>query len=1054
MNMTRFALDRPVTVLMAFLAVALLGFISWQRLPLELLPSLNYPQITVLTTYENVAPPEIESLLSKSIEEAVGTVQGVRRVASISKEGVSLVTMDFEWGTDTNLSALDVREKIDVIRDALPRDVGNPIIIKFDPTSFPILTLGISGKGSREELTRIASDEIKQKLERIPGVALARISGAVEREILVSVDQGRLYAYGIPISAVVERLKEANFNFPGGSIEKGKSEIRIRTVGQFESLKDLEQVVITKGGGKVPVFLRDVATVTDTFKDRTSSFFVNGERSIGVSVFKQSDSNTVRVAEEALQTVKKLQKDLSSKVGIAIVHNQATFIEDAISDLESAGLLGGLLAFGVLLIFLGSFQSALIIAAAIPISVLGAFALMYMAGISLNIMSLGGLALGVGMLVDNGIVILENIDRHKRYSTSLYQAALEGAVEMKNPVLASTFAHIIVFLPILFVTGLAGKFFTQLALTISFSLLISIVVALALNPMLDARRLSSRRSATDPDSTKGGERDMLPVASAGGGMEKASGQLRRAMEKVMKATGGLYLKMLLLALSSKKKVLLLTLIILAASVALIPLIGKEFIPNVDQGSFVLQVTTPSGTTLETTEEVTGRIREVLSKEPEVKDVFVNIGYDRKEKTEKALGELEPNIAKMTVTLRGERLRTVGEVVNAVRPEITKIPEAEVEYILNQDVTQLLRQKQKAPEILEIRGSDLDTLRVLTGEVALKLRGVGCLGDVQSSLGKEDPEIKVFVDREKAARHRLTVKEIADTVKTAMEGDAASAYRDADQDVDIMVRLRDEDRKSIPNLENVLIHTPSGSEVPLKEVASINQGSRFGQIEHRDLNRVSVVSGNISGVAFSECLDSVKSALAGITPPAEHVITVSDQQEEMNRSFRSLAFALSLSILLVYMLLASLFESFLDPLMIMVAVPLAVVGVILILFLSGKTISLGVYIGGIMLGGIVVNNSIILVDYINTLRKRGIPRAEAVVEAGKARLRPILMTAMTTILGLLPLAVGVGRGSEIRSPLALTVIGGLSTSTFLTLLVIPVIYSLVDEFKTHVSKRRR
>ncbi|MBP1741318.1 MAG: multidrug transporter [Deltaproteobacteria bacterium] len=498
--MTRFALDRPVTVLMAFLAIVLLGFISLQRLSLELLPSLNYPQITVLTSYENVAPPEIESLLSKPIEEAVGTVQGVRSVTSVSKEGVSLVTLDFEWGTETTLSALDVREKIDVIRDALPRDVGNPIIIKFDPASFPILTLGVSGKGSPQELTRIVSEEIKQKLERIPGVALARISGAVEREVLVSVDQGRLYAYGIPISAVVERLKEANFNFPGGSIELGRSEIRVRTVGQFKTLTDLEQVVMTKGGGKVPVFLRDLATVTDSFKDRTSSFFVNGEASIGVSVFKQADSNTVRVAEEVLQTVKKLQRDLSSKVSIVVVHNQATFIQEAISDLESSGILGGLLAFGVLLLFLGSLRSALIIAAAIPISVLGAFALMYMAGISLNIMSLGGLALGVGMLVDNGIVILENIDRHKKHSSSLYEAALTGAVEMKNPVLASTFAHIIVFLPILFVRGLAGKFFTQLALTISFSLLISIVVALALGCRSGAA-LSARTGPESEGST-------------------------------------------------------------------------------------------------------------------------------------------------------------------------------------------------------------------------------------------------------------------------------------------------------------------------------------------------------------------------------------------------------------------------------------------------------------------------------------------------------------------------------------------------------------------------
>jgi HAE1 family hydrophobic/amphiphilic exporter-1 len=1050
MSITKFALDRPVTVLMAFLATALVGFISWQRLPLELLPSLNYPQITILTTYENVAPPEIESLVSKPIEEAAGTVQGVRKISSISKEGVSLVTLDFEWGTDIDLSALDVREKIDAMKDALPKDVSNPVIVKFDPTSLPILTLGVSGKGDLTELTRIANDEIKQKLERIPGVALARVSGAVEREILVAVDQGRLYAYGVPISAVVERLKEANFNFPGGSIEKGRNEIRIRTVGQFASLKDLAQVVVKRQKGEVPVFLSDVARVVDTLKERTSSFSVNGKKSIGVSIFKQADSNTVRVAEEVVQATKKLQKELGSKVDIEVVYNQATFIKDAVSDLQWAGILGGLLAFVVLLVFLGNFQSALIITTAIPISVLGTFALMYMAGISLNIMSLGGLALGVGMLVDNGIVILENIHRHKRFSASLYEAALGGSAEMQNPVLASTFAHVVVFLPIMFVQGLAGKFFVQLALTISFSLLISIVVALALNPMLEARRLSLRSRSVRP----GGHEDEGATQSKSPAEvlpSRFSGQLRGAVDKAMKTATDSYIKMLRFSLSHKKKVLLATMVILAGSMFMIPVVGREFIPNVDQGTFVLKVTMPSGTTLETTERTTNQIQQILAREPEVKDVFVNIGYDRQEKTEKALGGLEPNIASMTVLLRDERRRSVDDVVNAVRPEIEKVPEAEVEYVLNQDVTQLLRQRQKAPEIVEISGPDLKTIKALTDEVTVKLRGVKGLKDIQSSLAKEHPEIQISVDREKAARYRLTVKEIADSIKTAMEGDVATSYRDQGRDVDILVRLRDEDRKSIPNLEKILVHTPSDSDIPLKEVASINQGSRLSQIEHRDLNRVSVVSGNISGVASGDCIQRVTAALAGVVRPPEYSIAVSDQQEEMNRSFRNLAFALSLSILLVYMLLASLFESFVYPLVIMVAVPLAVVGVILILLLSGKTISLGVYIGGIMLGGIVVNNSIILVDYINTLRKRGISRAEAVVEAGKARLRPILMTAMTTILGLLPLAVGVGRGSEIRSPLALTVIGGLTTSTFMTLIAIPVIYSLVEDLKSRVGK---
>lgn len=1044
MKLTKFALDRPVTVLMTFLAVALIGFISWQRLSLELLPSMNYPQITVLTTYENVAPPEIESLVSKPIEEAVGTIQGVRRITSISKEGVSLVTLDFEWGVDTSLSALDVREKIDALRDVLPKDVETPIIVKFDPMSFPIMTLGISGGEDLAELTRIVSDEIKQKIERIPGVALARVSGAVEREILVAVDQGRLFAYGIPISLVVDKLKKANFNFPGGRIEKGNKEIRIRTIGRFENLEDLERVVIAKGKGTIPIFLRDVATVHDIFKEQTSAFVINGKGSIGLSIFKQADSNTVRVADEVNRMLKGLKKDLKPGITVAIVYNQATFIKDAIADLEWAGILGGVLAFLVLLLFLGSFSSAMIITTAIPISVLGAFTLMYMAGISLNIMSLGGLALGVGLLVDNGIVILENIHRHKKNNPNLYEAAITGSNEMQNPVIASTLAHIIVFLPIIFVKGLAGNFFVQLALTISFSLLISILVALALNPMLEARRLLPRHALPDSPKSPG----LLWHLSRP--IRVIMNPLWLAVDTGMKRIADFYLRLLLLALGHKKMVLLLTLLVLALSVSMLPLMGKEFIPDVDQGSFVIKVTTRAGSTLESTKAVASRIQEILSKAPEVKDVFVNIGYDKKEKTEKALGELEPNLARMTVVLTNERKRSVESLVNSVRPKIAGIPEAKIEYVLNQDVTQILRQQQKAPEILEIRGPDLETIRELTHEIIEKIRGVRGLKDIKSSLGEDEPEIQISVDREKAASFKLSIKDIADSVKTAMEGDVATKYHDADQEVDILVRLQDRDRNDIPNLGRILIHTPLNSDIPLKEVAGISHAERLGRIQRRDLNRVSVISANISGVRFSECLEEVKTRLAGISLPPDYIVAISDEQEEMNRSFRNLRFALGLSILLVYMLLASLFESFLYPFIIMFAVPLAAVGVILILFLTGNPMSLGVYIGGIMLGGIVVNNSIILVDYINTLRKNGVSHQEAVVEGGKARLRPILMTALTTILGLVPLAIGLGSGAEIRSPLALTVIGGLTTSTFMTLIVIPIAYSLTEDIRSRVS----
>jgi HAE1 family hydrophobic/amphiphilic exporter-1 len=1043
MKPTKFALDRPVTVLMVFLAVILIGLISWQRLPLELLPSINYPQITILTTYENVAPPEIESLVTQPIEEALGSIKGVRRITSVSKEGISLVTLDFVWGTDTNLSTLDVREKLDTITGTLPNDVGNPIIVKFDPSSFPIMTLGVSGQLDMERLTRIASSDIKPKLERVSGVAMARIGGGVEREIVVAVDQGRLFAYGLPISAVVEKLKESNFNFPGGSIERGKTEIRIRTIGQFETLEDLNNVVLSKTKTDIPVFLRDVAVVQDTFKQKSSSFLINGDKSIGISIFKQADSNTVSVADDLLDEIAALQETLDSRITITIAYNQATFIKDAIVDLELAGILGGILAFSILLLFLRSIGSALIVTTAIPVSVLGVFTLMYMTGLSLNIMSLGGLALGVGLLVDNGIVILENIHRHRRIATDAYHAALLGSEEMQNPVIASTLAHIIVFLPIIFVKGLTGKFFAQLALTISFSLLISILVALLLNPMLAAKRLLANRNNRSIDSHSPAPKERF---------SRILSPLWQMVDTLMRLTENVYLKLLSMTMRNKKKVLFLTLCMLIFSVALLPFMGKEFIPEVDQGNFIMRVSTPMGTGLETTEVIASQLGETVLSLPEVKDVFINIGHDSVDKTEKALGDFEPNIARITVILDEDRKRSVKEVVDDLRPMILKIPDVQTEYILNQNVTQILRQKQAAVEILEISGPDLKTIEDVTQTIINKLKKIEYLKDVKSSLSGDETEVKISIDREKAAGFKLSVKDIADTLKTAMEGEQATKFHDADQEIDIVVKLREQDRENISMLKNILIHTPFNSNVSLNELADTALSSRQRDIQRRDLKRVSVISSNIMGLSFSEVIEKVKAALDDIILPPDTFISYSADQVEMNRSFQNLKFALIFSILLVYMLLASLFESFLNPFIIMFAVPLAVVGVILILFITGLHISLGVYIGSIMLGGIVVNNSIILLDYTERLRKKGMPYMEAVLQSGRVRLRPILMTALTTILGLMPLAIGFGGGSELRRPLAVTVIGGLTTSTFMTLVIIPVIYALVQELKTKKIRR--
>ena len=660
--------------------------------------------------------------------------------------------------------------------------------------------------------------------------------------------------------------------------------------------------------------------------------------------------------------------------------------------------------------------------------------------------------MGVGLLVDNGIVVLENIHRHRQYIPDVNRAVMTGADEMQNPILASTFAHIIVFLPIIFVKGLAGKFFVQLALTISFSLLISVLVALMLNPMLEAKMISFKSAGTGHARTSQSKGHLLSMT---GRLTESSRRILNmilkpvwnGMDRGMQLLEKHYIENLVLALNYRKMVLGVTFLIFAASFIMIGGMGKEFIPAVDQGSFNVKITTPPGTTLGGTAAIVRQVGKIFLEINEVQDVFVNIGYDRYEKTEMAFADVTENSGRMTVILKKGRNLSVEEIVNLARPQLTGIPGAKIEYVLNQDVSRFLALKQKSPEILKITGTNLETIQELTSEVLNRLREVDGLEDVKSSLIEDEPEIQIHVDRLKAASQKLTIKEIADTVKTAVEGEVVTPFHDNDQEVDIRVRLRDEDTRSLDKLGQILIQNSEENAVPLREITGITYSKQLHQIQRRDLNRIAVITANFTRITLSEGLQRVKEQVGQINPPPDHFIELSDEHGEMNRSFQHLMFALALSILLVYMLLASLFESFLQPFIIMFAVPLAAIGVILILYLTATPISLGVYIGSIMLGGIVVNNSIILIDYTRRLNDKGFSGRKAVIEAGRVRLRPILMTALTTILGLIPLAVGTGEGSEIRNPLALTVIGGLITSTIMTLFIIPVIYSSVEEIRS-------
>jgi HAE1 family hydrophobic/amphiphilic exporter-1 len=1044
--MTKFALQRPVTIIMAFLGITLIGVISWQRLRLELLPSLNIPQITVVTSYENTPPEEMESLVTKPVEGALAGVSNVKRIRSVSREGVSLVTLDFNWGTEMNFAALDVREKLDLIRDTLPRDAKSPVVMKYDPSTLPVLALNVSGEQNLLELRRIAQDQIKRDLERIDGVASATVTGGLEREILVSVDQGRLMAHRIPLNALLEELKNANFNFPGGKIETRYTDLRIRTLGEFEKIEDMERVVVGWGKGNSPVYLKDVAIVKDTHKEPKNLSRVNGKSSVVISVLKAADANTVQVAENVHKEIDRINKQLRPKAEMTVAYDQSRFIKASIRDLREDGILGGILAFLVILFSLESLGSALIIATALPISILTTFSLMYMNGMTLNIMSLGGLALGIGDIMDSGIVVLENTARLRGGGMPVRTAILTGADEMRRPVMASIFSHIVIFLPILFMKGISGQFFAQLAITISFSLIISLFVAFTLIPTLEVYQF--RRPMEGPmegiDAGRKGPHGSGPWRW----ISSFLSPLFRGTERGIVYSRRVYERILRWALDRPGTVLVLAFVLLAISVALLTRVGREFIPKADQGQFVVKVTAPPSSSLTATEGVVDRIEKMLLGMPEIERVVSSIGSTGEEGIGFQLESTGLDTAQIMVTLkdRRERERSVEVVVNDLRARTASLKDITVEYILQQDILQFSRQMGKAPEILEIKGDDREPLRGLTQEIMEKMRQMRGLTDIEWSLSQEGPEVRIEVDRPRAASLQLTAKDIGETLRTAVEGSVATQFREEDKEVDIRVRLREIDREGLPDLERVLIYTPAGESVPLSTLARVVEGQTPGEIQRRDQSRVIVISANLVGRKLDQVTEELEGMLKTIRFPEGYSYRFTGEVEEMRESSRSLFLALAFAVLIVYMILASQFESFLYPFIILFSIPFSVVGVTLALLITQKTLSLGVYIGAILLAGIVVNNAIILIDCVIQLRKEERPLLEALVEAGRLRFRPILMTAATTVLGTLPLGFSWGEGSEIRSPMAIAVVGGMTTSTLLTLVIVPVIYLIVERVR--------
>lgn len=1030
MNLPNFSVNRPVTILMLFIGLILIGLISFQNLGLDLLPDLSFPMSAIIVSYSGVAPQEIENMITIPLEEAVATIRGVKNINSYSREGSSVVLMEFNWGTDMDVSALNIREKIDQVKGFLPDDASDPIIIKFDPSLMPILVLGMdSEERDLEKLQEYAEDIIKPRLERLEEVASVSINGGLDREILVSIDNEKLRSSQLSFSQVTAALAGENVNLPAGTLKEGTINFLIRTLGRFESIQDIKEILIYNIRGN-KIYLGDIAKVEDTFKERNSITYVNGKPGIMMSLQKESGKNTVTVAKRIFKELETIQKLLPDDISITPVFDSSDFIKKTISQVGWVALYGAVLAVFVLLFFLGNLSSTLIISFAIPISLIFTFTLLYFSNLTLNMMTLGGLALGIGMMVDNSIVVLENIFRYRELGTDIKKSACLGASEVGPAISASTFTTIAVFLPIVYVQGIASELFRPMGYTITFSLLTSLLVALTLVPMLSSKIL---RFKVKDNSQSVSKENLVKNSLKQGG-------------KIFNFVREEYVRLITWSLRHRGIVFILAVIIFVVSIILVPFVGTEFIPSSDQGQFNINITLPTGTNLETTREVVREVEKIVSEIPEIKSMLTTAGEGSGGMGFSTEGGNSGTIM-INLVDQNKRERNTAQIINELRQKIGTYPDAQINFS-----EQGFSFSSGSDLEVKISGDSLDELENIANRILILLAEVEGVYDLKSSVEDVRPELHVNIDREKANLYGFTTAQIASTVHDALLGRVASIYQEKGKQIDIRIRLEEKDRNSIEEVENILISSSAGLQIPLKEIAEVTVDSGPKGIDRKNQQRVVNVSANISDRFLSKVIQDAQQQLDKLVLPEDYRYEFVGENREMQESFLELGLALVLSIILVYMIIAAQFESLLMPLAVMFSVPFSLIGVILALLLADKSLNVLSFIGIIMLVGIVVNNSIVLIDYINKLRKKGMERKEAIILGGKTRLRPILMTMFTTVLALVPMALGVGEGSELRAPMAITIIGGLTSSTFLSLIIVPIFYTFLDDLSQKIIKR--
>lgn len=1023
MKIVKFSINHPVSVFMFTVAALIFGFISFSKLTLNLLPTISYPTLTIKTDYEGTAPAEIEHIISKPIEEAVGVVDNVVRISSISRAELSEVMVEFAWDTNMDFATLKVREKLDLLN--LPVNASKPIILRYDPNTEPIMKLGISGSQQLSRIRHIAETDIKQALESIEGVAACSISGGLEDEIHIDIDETKLSLLNIPISTVASRLGQENVNLSAGILKQKDSQYLVRTVNEFKTVEEIREIIIEKRND-VPIKLGSIAKVFRGYKERKVISRVDGKECIEAAIYRAADANTVKVAQAVAEKLEKIRPSIFKPrdMDFIVITNQAKFIENTIDEVIHTAVLGGILAVLVLLYFLKNLRSTIIIGVAIPISVIITFFLMFSFDISLNIISLGGLALGIGMLVDNSIVVLEAIQRYREQGVDLYNSALRGTSEVAGAVTASTFTTVAVFFPIVFVEGIAGQLFRDMALTVTFSLLASLVASLTLVPMLFSvmRRKNSKER-----------------------LNTLLKKLFRPLDKIYDSFFKSYKRFQDYSFSRKGIIITLVLVIFLASVVVTNVMDKELIPVISQGEFLINVEFTPGTSLAENSTVVSRITEKLKQYPEIESIYELIGKGSRGGV--TFQEEMENLSEFTVRLKKGILgKAEDKIMERARDDMKAFPNIR---------TKIYKPRLfsfNAPLEVVISGNDLEELKRVSDDLMTKVREIPGLIDLKSSMEEGYPEIQIVLNRARLASQNMTINDVGSQLRNKVEGNVATRFIESDREVDIRVRVSEGFRDRVNKIKRLTVRNGLGIVVPLKAVADIAIKEGPAEIRRIFQQKSAVITGNINNEIG---LDAAKKKILELTrtldKPEEFAIYMAGQSKELDVAFNSMIFAIALAIFLVYLVMASQFESFRKPFIIMFTIPLGIIGVVIAGIVTGISINVIVLIGLVILSGIIVNNAIVLVDYTGQLQQKGIKKLQAIKEAAQVRWRPILMTTVTTVLGLLPMALDFNEGFEIRIPLAVTLIGGMIFGTFLTLIFIPIVYNFVVK-ETDATKK--